>query len=227
MLPITPRLLLSAYAAGIFPMAEDRDSSVVHWIEPRERGIIPLDGFHVPRRLRRTFRRLSFTLTADTDFPAVIRACAESVPGRTRTWLNDDLIGLYVELHRAGHAHSVECRQGGRLVGGLYGVSLGAAFFGESMFSRERDASKLALVELVGRLRAGGYVLLDAQFVTGHLDQFGAFELSRDAYRTHLALALERQASFPLDGAAYGLGVVGAGSAVGSTESRQSITQTS
>ena len=227
MLPITPRLLLSAYAAGIFPMAEDRDSSVVHWIEPRERGIIPLDGFHVPRRLRRTFRRLPFTLTADTDFPAVIRACAESVPGRTRTWLNDDLIGLYVELHRAGHAHSVECRQGGRLVGGLYGVSLGAAFFGESMFSRERDASKLALVELVGRLRAGGYLLLDAQFVTGHLDQFGAFELSRDAYRTHLALALERQASFPLDGAAYGLGVVGAGSAVGSTESRQSITQTS
>jgi leucyl/phenylalanyl-tRNA--protein transferase len=207
-LPVTPKLLLSAYAAGIFPMAEDRDSDVVHWIEPRERGVIPLDGFHVPRRLRRTFRQQPFALSADTDFPAVIRACAEPVPGRSRTWLNDALIDLYMELHRAGHAHSIECRQGGRLVGGLYGVSLGAAFFGESMFSRERDASKLALVELVGRLRAGGYRLLDAQFLTGHLQRFGAVELPRSRYRQLLAEALVPDAALPVDSRLYGLEVV-------------------
>lgn len=223
MLPLTPRLLLSAYAAGIFPMAEDRDSDVVHWIEPRERGVLPLDGFHVPRRLRRTFRHRPYALSVDTDFPAVIRACAEAVPGRSRTWLNDELIELYIELHHEGHAHSVECRLGDRLVGGLYGVSLGAAFFGESMFSRERDASKLALVELVGRLRAGGFRLLDAQFVTGHLERFGAVELPRNTYRRLLAEALGEAAMLPIDATLYGLGVVGAVS----DGSLQSTTQTS
>ena len=227
MLPITPHLLLRAYASGIFPMAEERDSEVVHWIEPRQRGVIPLDSFHVPRRLQRTVRQQPFVVSADTDFPAVISACAESVPGRQRTWLNDDLIGLYVELHRAGYAHSVECRQDGRLVGGLYGVSLGGAFFGESMFSRERDSSKIALVELVGRLRAGGYRLLDAQFITGHLSQFGAVEIPRLQYRRRLAEALGVEASFPIGDAVYGLGVVGSAAEAGSTGSRQSMTQTS
>lgn len=227
MLPITPSLLLSAYASGIFPMAEDRDSDVVHWIEPSQRGVIPLDDFHVPRRLRRTFRRQPFALSVDTDFPAVIRACGEAAPGRARTWLNDDLIELYIALHRQGHAHSVECRRDGQLVGGLYGVSLGAAFFGESMFSRERDASKLALVELVGRLRSGGYRLLDAQFVTDHLERFGAVELPRDRYRTLLAAALGTPAAMPVDGTVYGLGVVGGDTAPPSAGSAQSITQTS
>jgi leucyl/phenylalanyl-tRNA--protein transferase len=227
MLPITPRLLLSAYAAGIFPMAEERDSDVVHWIEPQERGVIPLDTFHIPRRLRRTFRQRPFEISADTDFAGVISTCAEAVPDRQRTWLNDDLIGLYIELHRAGHAHSIECRQDGRLVGGLYGVSLGAAFFGESMFSRERDASKLALVELVGRLRAGGYRLLDAQFVTSHLERFGAIEVPRPHYRRLLAAALTEHAVFPVDPAPYGLGVVGPAAKGGSIGSRQSTTQTS
>jgi leucyl/phenylalanyl-tRNA--protein transferase len=226
-LPVTPGLLLRAYAAGIFPMAEDRDSDVVHWIEPRARGIIPLDGFHIPRRLRRTCRQSPLVPSADSDFPAVIRACAEPAAGRQQTWLNDDLIELYIELHRAGHAHSIECRRDGRLVGGLYGVSLGAAFFGESMFSRERDASKLALVELVGRLRAGGYRLLDAQFVTSHLERFGAVEVARPHYRRLLAAALAAEASFPLDPARYGLGLVGRASGGGSTGSAQSITQTS
>ena len=203
MLPITPHLLLRAYASGIFPMAEERDSEVVHWIEPRQRGVIPLDSFHVPRRLQRTVRQQPFVVSADTDFPAVISACAESVPGRQRTWLNDDLIGLYVELHRAGYAHSVECRQDGRLVGGLYGVSLGGAFFGESMFSRERDASKVALVHLVARLRAGGYRLLDTQFTTKHLKQFGAIDIDRRQYHRLLEQAIADEADFyRLDGGA-------------------------
>jgi leucyl/phenylalanyl-tRNA--protein transferase len=208
-LPLSPRLLLSAYAAGIFPMAEDALSPVIHWIEPRQRGILPLDRFHVPRRLRRTFRRRPFEITVDTDFAAVMRACAEPWPGRPRTWINEELVGLYTEVHRLGFAHSVECRKGGRLVGGLYGVSLHAAFFGESMFSRERDASKVALVELVGRLRHAGYRLLDAQFLTAHLEHFGAVELPRRAYAELLARALAAEARLPVDPGLYGLAVVG------------------
>jgi leucyl/phenylalanyl-tRNA--protein transferase len=209
MLPLNPRLLLSAYAAGIFPMAEDRDSDIIHWIEPRERGVLPLEGFHVPRRLRRRFRQKPFSVTVDTDFDSIIRACAEQAADRPRTWLNDDLIALYGELHRLGYAHSVECRKDGELVGGLYGVSLRAAFFGESMFSRQTDASKIALVELVGRLRHAGYQLLDAQFITAHLQQFGAIEMPRQLYRRTLAAALETEVQFPRDEGLYGLGVVG------------------
>jgi leucyl/phenylalanyl-tRNA---protein transferase len=226
MVPLNARLLLSAYAAGIFPMAEDRESPIVHWIEPRERGVLSLDRFHVPRRLRRTFRQRPFEVTVDTDFDAVIRFCAEPTPGRPRTWLNDDLIALYNDLHRMGHAHSVECRADGQLVGGLYGVSLRAAFFGESMFSRRRDASKVALVELVARLRRAGYHLLDAQFITAHLEQFGALEIPRQLYRRTLAMALRADAAFPRDAGLYGLELVESGAGGGSGLA-QSITQTS
>jgi leucyl/phenylalanyl-tRNA--protein transferase len=209
MLPLSPRLLLSAYAAGIFPMAENGESPVIHWVEPRERGILPLAEFHVPRRLRRTFRKCPYEITVDTDFAAVIRACAAPAPRRPRTWLNEELIELYIEVHELGYAHSVECRKGGELVGGLYGVSLQAAFFGESMFSKERDASKLALVELVGRLRHAHYRLLDAQFLTDHLEQFGALEIPRRTYRHLLSRALAGEARMPRDGRLYGLEVVG------------------
>ncbi|MFO1069818.1 MAG: leucyl/phenylalanyl-tRNA--protein transferase [Geminicoccaceae bacterium] len=224
--------MLTAYAAGAFPMAEDRDSPVIHWIEPRQRGVFPLDAFHVPRRLARTFRRQPYAIAVDLDFPGVIRACAGSRPGRERTWLNDELIELYIELHRLGWAHSVECRRDGELVGGLYGVSLRGAFFGESMFSTATDASKLALVELVGRLRHGGFRLLDAQFVTEHLLQFGAIELPRSRYKLLLAQALASEATFPLDLRSYGLDVVGSGASRASgcdpaASPEQSSTQTS
>jgi leucyl/phenylalanyl-tRNA--protein transferase len=210
-LPLNTDLLLRAYMLGLFPMAEDRDSEVVHWIEPRARCVIPLDGFHVPRRLRRTVRRRPFELAVDRDFAAVIRECAAPAPGRERSWLNDQLVELYIELHRAGFAHSVECRIDGVLAGGLYGVSLGRAFFGESMFSRVRDASKVALVELVGRLRAAGYALLDAQFVTEHLSRFGAVEIPRAAYRRRLSAALAAgPTAFPRDDRLYGLDIVAA-----------------
>ncbi len=197
MLPLTPDLVLCAYAIGLFPMANDRYDPTVHWIEPRRRGIIPLDAFHVPRSLRKVIRQRRFEVRADTAFDAVIAACAEERPERPRTWLNDELIALYGELHRRGHAHSVECWRDGRLVGGLYGVSIGAAFFGESMFSRESEASKVALVHLVERLRAGGFRLLDTQFVTDHLRRFGAVEVSRDAYRLLLRDALAAQGRWP------------------------------
>ena len=227
MLPLDAKLLLRAYMVGLFPMAEDRDSAVVHWLEPAVRAVLPLDAFHVPRRLRRTFRQRPFALAVDRDFAAVIHACAAPVPGRERSWLNDQLIALYIELHEAGFAHSVECRLEGRLVGGLYGVALGRAFFGESMFARVRDASKVALVELVGRLRAAGYQLLDAQFLTAHLTRFGAIEIPRAAYRRRLAAALAAGAAdFPRDARLYGLDVVGGG-ADGCNGCAQSRTQTS
>lgn len=210
MLPLDADLLLRAYMLGLFPMAEDRDSAVVHWVEPTARCVIPLDGFHVPRRLRRTFRQRPFDLAVDRDFAAVIGACAAPTPGRERSWLNDQLVDLYIELHHAGFAHSVECRVDGELAGGLYGVSIGHAFFGESMFSRVRDASKVALVELVGRLRAARYQLLDAQFLTEHLSQFGAVEIPRAAYRRRLSAALAAgPTAFPRDDRLYGLEVVG------------------
>ena len=198
MLRLTPELLLAAYALGRFPMASDRDDPHVHWIEPLRRGIIPLDGFHVPRSLRKVVRQGRFEVRVDSDFPGVIRACADATDERPRTWLNDGLIGLYTTLHRMRHAHSVEAWRDGRLVGGLYGVRLGAAFFGESMFSRERDASKVALVELVARLRAGGFRLLDTQFVTEHLTRFGAVEIGQAEYRRRLRAALRQEAEFPL-----------------------------
>jgi leucyl/phenylalanyl-tRNA--protein transferase len=195
---ITPRLLLRAYAAGYFPMAESRSDPDLMWVDPHFRGIFPLDAFHVPRRLRRTVKADGFRVTADTAFERVIAACAEPTPERSDTWINPKIVALYTELHRMGHAHSVETwdRESGRLVGGLYGVSLGGAFFGESMFSRRRDASKIALVHLVGRLKAGGFTLLDAQFITEHLKQFGAVEIPRADYRTMLESALGQEANF-------------------------------
>ncbi len=187
---VTPELLLRAYQAGIFPMAETRESTSLFWLDPEQRGILPLDGFHVPRRLLRTALSSRYAVTVDTDFAATIAACAEPRPGHPETWINPDIERLYAALHRMGFAHSVECRLEGRLVGGLYGVAIGGAFFGESMFSTARDASKVALVHLVARMIAGGFRLLDTQFVTDHLTQFGAIEIPRAAYQARLADAL-------------------------------------
>ena len=197
MLRLNPEILMRAYAAGIFPMAQSRDDPELFWIDPEWRGIIPLDEFHVPRRLKRTIRQDRFEVTSNKAFAEVIDACAESDKGRPDSWINDEIAGAYRELARLGHAHSIECWRDGRLAGGLYGVSLGSAFFGESMFTRERDASKIALVHLVARLRCGGFTLLDSQFTTQHLQQFGAVEMTREAYKRLLAEALEIEARFP------------------------------
>ena len=199
MLELTPDMLLRAYAIGVFPMAEDRDDPELFWVDPRMRGIIPLDDFHVPRRLQRTVRSGRFHVTFDHAFEEVIEGCAEATDMRPRTWINDRIVTLYTSLFHMRHAHSVECWRDGELVGGLYGVSLGGAFFGESMFSRERDASKVALVHLVARLQSGGFRLLDAQFTTDHLGQFGAREIPRKEYRIMLAEALNREAHFDPD----------------------------
>jgi leucyl/phenylalanyl-tRNA--protein transferase len=196
---ITPELVLRAYQAGLFPMAETRDANKLFWLDPEQRGVLPLDGFHAPRRLLRTVLSDLYAVSADTDFPAVIAACAQPARGRDDTWINPQIEALFTALHRAGHAHSVECRKDGVLVGGLYGVALGGAFFGESMFSRARDASKVALVHLVARLRLGGFTLLDTQFVTAHLTQFGAMEIPREVYRERLAAALNTPARFLAD----------------------------
>jgi leucyl/phenylalanyl-tRNA--protein transferase len=187
---ITPSLLLQAYASGVFPMAEAADTDEIFWVDPQRRGILPLDGLHVSRRLARSFLNGAFEVRVDHDFAGVIAACAD----RPETWINDRIARLYRELHRLGHAHLVEIWQDGALVGGLYGVALGAAFFGESMFSRRRDASKLALIALVARLRAGGFRLLDTQFVTDHLARLGAVEISRAAYHRALEQAVNRPA---------------------------------
>lgn len=189
-------MLLRAYAYGVFPMAESRDEPELYWIDPEARGVLPLDRFHVPRRLKRTVHQGLFEVRIDTAFREVMLGCAEAAPGRDGTWINTRILDLYTELHERGNAHSVECWRGGKLVGGLYGVSIGAAFFGESMFSRETDASKVALVHLVARLIRGGYKLLDTQFVTAHLAQFGAREISREAYRDKLARAIATGADF-------------------------------
>ena len=196
---LTPDLLLCAYASGLFPMANDRHDPTIHWIDPKRRGVLPLERFHQPKSLRKAIRRGRFQIRADSAFDQVIEACAEVRPERPRTWLNDELIALYRALHRRGYAHSIESWDGGQLVGGLYGVSLGAAFFGESMFTRTRDASKVALVALVERLRAGGYRLLDTQFVTDHLRQFGAVEMTREQYHRELRRALATPAVFYSD----------------------------
>jgi leucyl/phenylalanyl-tRNA---protein transferase len=193
---ITPEVLLKAYACGIFPMAESAEDPALYWIEPERRGIIPLDGFHVPSRLARTVRSDRFKVTVDRDFDAVLDGCAQPMPGRTRTWINGRIRNLYRKLYEHGDCHTVEVYEHGELVGGLYGVSLGRAFFGESMFHRARDASKVALVHLVARLRAGHYRLLDTQFVTEHLRTFGAVEVSRPAYHKLLDAALVGEGDF-------------------------------
>ncbi len=193
---ITPEVLLRAYACGIFPMAESAEDPTLFWVEPERRGILPLANFHVPARLSRTVRADTFEVSVDRAFKAVIAGCAEPQPQRDNTWINRRIRDLYVGLYELGHCHSVEVWRDGDLVGGLYGVSLGGAFFGESMFHRARDASKVALVHLVARLIAGGFVLLDTQFVTAHLQRFGATEISRDAYRKRLDAAMTRTADF-------------------------------
>jgi leucyl/phenylalanyl-tRNA--protein transferase len=193
---ITPEILLQAYAAGIFPMAEDADDPGLFWLEPQQRGTIPLDEVHVSRRLARTVRSDLFEVRVDTDFDAVIAGCAAPVPDRDKTWINARIRQLYGDLFDRGYCHTVEAWRDGRLVGGLYGVRLGAAFFGESMFHIERDASKVAFVHLAARLRAGGFKLLDAQFVTGHLASLGAVEIPRRAYKRLLAEAVAADADW-------------------------------
>jgi leucyl/phenylalanyl-tRNA--protein transferase len=194
---LTPEILSRAYAEGLFPMAEQRADPTLYWVSPEKRGILPLDNFHVPHRLARTVRSGRFTVTADQAFTEVMLACAAPVPGREETWINSEILRLYTALHAGSHAHSIECWQAGKLVGGLYGVRLGAAFFGESMFSRARDASKVALVHLVEGLRRGGFVLLDTQFITAHLARFGAIEIPREHYLAKLAGALNQEAIWP------------------------------
>jgi len=188
---ITPELVLRAYRAGLFPMAESRESGRLYWLDPALRGVLPLDGFHLPRRLMRTVLSGPYRATADADFAGVIAGCAAPAPGRLDTWINPEIERLFTALHEQGHAHSVETWDGGTLVGGLYGVALGGAFFGESMFSRARDASKVALVQLVARLRLSGFTLLDTQFLTTHLQQFGATEVPKEEYRQRLAAAVD------------------------------------
>jgi leucyl/phenylalanyl-tRNA---protein transferase len=193
---ITPQVLLKAYTCGIFPMAESADDPALYWIEPQHRGILPLDGVHVPRRLARTLRTLPFDIRIDTDIESVIEGCAASRPGRRSTWINERIRTLYRDLFDLGHCHTVEVWDGDHMIGGLYGVALSGAFFGESMFSYERDASKVALVYLAARLAYGGFKLLDTQFVTDHLRQFGTVELNREEFHRLLEDALDVEADF-------------------------------
>lgn len=193
---ITPDLMLRAYRHGLFPMAETREGDRLYWLDPERRGVLPLNGFHLSKRLLRTVLSGPYEVSADRDFAAVIAGCARAAPGREDTWINTQIERLFNELHRMGCAHSVETWLGGALVGGLYGVSLGGVFFGESMFSTARDASKVALVHLVARMRLSGYRLLDTQFVTAHLAQFGAEEIPREDYKVRLAAAVEAPAAW-------------------------------
>jgi leucyl/phenylalanyl-tRNA--protein transferase len=196
LIEITPQVLLKAYACGIFPMAESADDPALYWIEPQQRGILPLESVHVPRRLARTVRQGTYEVRVDSDFDAVISGCAASRPGRRTTWINAKIRALYRDLYDGGHCHTVETWRAGRMVGGLYGVALNGAFFGESMFSLERDASKVALVYLCARLVRGGFLLLDTQFVTEHLKQFGAIEVERPEFHRRLERALAHDADF-------------------------------
>jgi len=196
MIEITPQVLLKAYSCGIFPMAESADDPALYWIEPQHRGILPLEAVHVPRRLQRTVRTTPLRVSIDTEYEGVIRGCAAERPGRKSTWINARIEALYRELFTLGHCHTVEVWEDERLVGGLYGVALGGAFFGESMFSYARDASKIALVYLAARLVAGGFTLLDTQFVTEHLRQFGTTEVERDEFHRRLDAALRLQGDF-------------------------------
>jgi leucyl/phenylalanyl-tRNA--protein transferase len=220
---MTPEILLKAYQVGIFPMSESADDPELFWVDPERRGILPLDEFHLPRRLRRVVRQDRFEVRVDSDFAATLAACAEATEKRPNTWINAEITGLYVALHARGAAHSVECWQDDALVGGLYGVSVGGAFFGESMFSRVADASKVALVHLVALMRVGGYRLLDLQFVTPHLAQFGAIEVPRAQYRRLLAEALRYRGVF-----AFGLGgATGGGAGIGALGALQESKVTS
>jgi len=194
---VTPEILLRAYAEGIFPMAERRNDPTLFWVSPDFRGVIPLDEFHVPKRLERTVRSDKYRVTADEAFIDVMKLCAEAAPDRKESWINAEILHLYTALHASRAAHSIECWEGDTLVGGLYGVRLGAAFFGESMFSRARDASKVALVHLVARLILGGFELLDTQFITEHLMQFGTIEIPRNAYLARLKRAIAKDAYWP------------------------------
>jgi leucyl/phenylalanyl-tRNA---protein transferase len=196
MFEITPQVLLKAYSCGIFPMAESADDPALYWIEPQQRGVLPLDDLHIPKRLLRTVRTTAFKVKVDTDYDAVIDGCAAPRVGRMSTWINNRIRTLYRELFDLGACHTVEVWDGDRIVGGLYGVALKSAFFGESMFSTERDASKIALVHLAARLIRGGFTLLDTQFVTEHLRQFGTIELDRMTFQRELELALEKDADF-------------------------------
>ena len=195
---IPPDLLLRAYASGVFPMAESQDDPEVFWVRPEERGIIPLNRFHVPKSLAKRVRQMPFEIRFDTDFAGVIEGCAETRLGRTSTWINQPIREAYRALFERGNCHTVEAWQDGRLVGGLYGVTLGRAFFGESMFARETDASKVCLVHLVTRLKARGFVLLDTQFTTEHLKRFGAVDVPRAKYEAMLEEALHGEAAFAL-----------------------------
>jgi leucyl/phenylalanyl-tRNA--protein transferase len=198
LIEITPQVLMKAYACGIFPMAESADDPALHWIEPQNRGVLPLDAVHVSKRMRRTLRTTHLKVRIDTDYEGVIDGCARAREGRDSTWINSRIRSLYRELFKLGHCHTVEVWNGDRLVGGLYGVALDGAFFGESMFSYERDASKIALVYLAARLIHGGFRLLDTQFVTEHLKQFGTIEIDRTAFHRRLELALGHSADFLL-----------------------------
>ncbi len=193
---LTADMLLRAYRLGLFPMAESRASRVLHWLDPQARGVLPLDAFHLPRSLMKTLRGGRFIVTANADFAGTIAACAAARADRPETWINAEIERLFTELHGLGFAHSVESWEHGALVGGLYGACLGGAFFGESMFSTATDASKVALVHLVARLRLSGFTLLDTQFVTPHLEKFGAVEIDRATYHVQLAQAVEVSARF-------------------------------
>ena len=199
---LSPQLILGAYASGIFPMAESRDDPEIFWVDPRRRGILPIDGFHISRSLARRMRRGGYEVTLNADFDGVVAACAD----REETWISGEIAGLYNALHALGHAHSLEIRHDGRLTGGVYGVALGGAFFGESMFSRRTDASKLALAHFTHHLGACGFTLFDTQFITPHLASLGAVEISRARYRALLHDALERDVSIlstPFDPASH------------------------
>lgn len=193
---ITPELMLRAYRIGLFPMAESREARTLYWLDPEQRGLIPLDTFHLPRRLARRLRQAPYAITANRAFEAVIDACAAPRPSSADSWINEEIRRLFVALHHQGHAHSLEAWRDGALVGGLYGVALGGAFFGESMFSHADDASKICLVHLVARLRLGEFTMLDAQFQTEHLAQFGTQEVPRAIYKRQLAQAVDQPATF-------------------------------
>jgi len=193
---ITADILLEAYMCGVFPMAETRDADDLFWVDPKRRGILPLDQFHMPKSLVKTLKKQEFNVTTDTAFLEVIRACAAPRAGHDESWINSTIMGLYEELFGRGHVHSVECWFEGKLVGGLYGVSIGSAFFGESMFSTKTDASKIALVYLVARLKHAGYTLLETQFVTEHLKRFGTIEIDREDYLKRLESAIIKPADF-------------------------------
>jgi leucyl/phenylalanyl-tRNA---protein transferase len=213
---LDPVMVLGAYAVGVFPMADHRTANSVYWVEPKRRAILPLDGFHLSRSLKKTIAGNRFRVTADTAFADIIRLCAQPVHDRPETWISGQIEDVFTQLHRRGHAHSVECWIGDRLVGGLYGLALGRAFFGESMVSRERDASKVALAWLVARLRVGGFTLLDCQFQTDHLASLGAVEISRADYLGRLSAAVDGVVAGALGAAG---GAAGAVPATGSTPS--------